>query len=391
MGIFSFLKRLGKEKEVEEVVLEKLAFSEIENWLEKKRKENEVKEKEIIILIKDKIRDFNADLRAKIIILKEFDLESKKAEDRIKGAVSNSRAQYIETVESLIDNLENLKETKFSELIKRIDKLFFEFNKASFRNYEIATILIGKEMANTKAGFKTFSKELLEIFNDNKEISELFQRIELIKLKLNLLSPIKGIGSEINENIASLNKKINQKEKENKKLSDKIERIKQSEDYKNMLKKKEAISELEEESKDNIFELKQLIDFKGLANFFHINKEQMNILKEHKEDFYSNFEKDNGKMIMALLDESKLNTNAILEKVNLIRTKIEEISNYKREIKKDETQEIYFKIKENIIEIGGLKIEKIKEEKRNEKLKVNKEELISSLKQELGKMNVELI
>jgi len=391
MGIFSFLKKLGKEKEIEEIVSEKLAFSEIENWLEKKKKENEVKEREILVLVKDKISNFNANLRTKIIILSRFDVEAKKAEDKIKGIVNNSRTQYIESVDNLIDNLENLKETKFSDLTKKVDKIFLDFNKASFKNYERATILIGKEMANIKEGFKTFSKDLLEIFNNNKEISELFQRIKFIKSKLNLLNPIGGSMNGVSDAIVFLNEKINQKEKENQRLLEEIERIKQSENYKNMLEKKEKISILKEESKDNIFALKQLIDFKALANFFHINEEQMNTLKDHKEDFHTNFKKDNGKKIMDLLDEAKLSTNEILEKINLIRAKIEETSNYRKEIKKDEIQELYYKIKETITEAGGLKIEKVKEEKRNEKLRENKIELINLLKQELSKMNVELV
>jgi len=43
------------------------------------------------------------------------------------------------------------------------------------------------------------------------------------------------------------------------------------------------------------------------------------------------------------------------------------------------------------LEIDNLKIEKIKEEKRHGKLKISKEELISILKQELAKLNVEFV
>ncbi|MCK5043567.1 hypothetical protein KAR52_01015 [Candidatus Pacearchaeota archaeon] len=391
MGIFSFLKKLGKKKEIEEIVAEKLALSEIESWLEKKEEENKIKEKDILVVVKDKIENFNADLRTKIIILNEFDVESRKVENKIKEVVINSRLLYIAEVNDLMAKLENLKETKFSDFSKKIDKIFFDFGKASSKNYERTTILIGKEMANMKEVFKTFSKDLLEIFNNNKEISELFQKIEFIKLKLSLLNPIDGDMIGIKDMLTSLNEKINQKEKENKILLDEIEKIKQSENYKNMLEKKEKISVLKEESKSNIFALKQIIDFKALANFFHINEEQMGILKNHKENFHANFEKDDGRMIMDLIDEAKLSNSAILEKVNLIRTKIEETSNYQKGIEEDETLKLYPKIKETVAEVGDLKIKKMKEEKRDEKLKANKEELISSLKQELDKMNVEII
>ena len=133
MGIFSFFKKFKKEKEIKEIFLEKLAFFEIESWLEKREKENEFKEKEILVLVKDKIENFNADLRTKIIVLNGFDVESKKAEDKIKGIVGDSRIQYIESVNNLMTNLENLKETRFSDITKKVDKIFFDFNTTSRR------------------------------------------------------------------------------------------------------------------------------------------------------------------------------------------------------------------------------------------------------------------
>ncbi len=161
--------------------------------------------------------------------------------------------------------------------------------------------------------------------------------------------------------------------------------------YLDSFKNNKKILSLKEDLRNDIFMFKQLLDFKALANFFHINEEQMTILKDHKENFQTNFQKDDGKMIIDLLDEAKLNNNIILEKVNLIRTKIEEASSYEREMKEDETPELYSKIKVVVLEVENLKIEKVKEEKRNEKIGINKKELIDSLKQELGEMKVEVI
>lgn len=391
MSILGFFKKLKLEKEKAEITSTKLTFSEIGAWLDKKNRENEVAEEKILLFIKARIKIFNVDLRAKIIILNQVDVKLKKSEDRIKEIVSNSREKYIETVENLIINLENLKETKFSNITKKINKLFFDFSKASFKNYERSTILIGKEMADIKTDFKTFSKDLLKIFEDNKEILEIFQKIESIKVKLSLLGPLDKSIMNIKETIVYLNEKIEEKEEENNRLLNEIKRIQQSNEYKNKLKEKEKIIGFEKDLKNDVFNLKQLIDFKSLINFFHINEEQMKILKDYKDDFHTYFEKDNGKIIMALLDEAKLNNNFILEKVNLIKTKTEKIKNYKKNIKKDETLELQNQIKEIIIQTDNLKIKKIKEEKRDETLKENKEKLTNSLKKELSKMNIELV
>jgi len=391
MGIFDFFRKIVKENRAEKIVNEKLAFSEIEDWIEKKIKENEFKEKEILVIIRGKIRRFSGELREKIVILESVDVEAKKEKDDIKGIVNNSRKDYIRAVENFLENLNNLDMNGFEEFMKKINKIFLDFNKSSYKNYERATILIGKEMGSIKEGLKVFSKELIKTFDKSKGVVDSFKRISLVKSKLDMISSIDRTLGRISETRLSLNEKIKGKEEENKKLLEEIEKIKKSGDYLERLRTQKKIESLKEELKNDIFGLKELLDFKALANFFHINEEQMSILKDHKEDFHANFEKDNGKMIIDFLDEAKLNNNTILEKVNLIRTKIEETSNYEREIKEDETRELYPQIKEVIIEIGNLKIEKVKEEKRHEKLKISKEESISVLKQELGKMNVEVI
>ncbi len=386
MGIFDFLK---KEKE-KEIISEKLTFSEIEDWIERKGKENEIEERELVISIKDRIKNLDNELEIKLSLLDEIDIESRKEDGRIKRVVSNSRIQYIGAINNLMANLGNLKETSFPDFIKKIDRALSEFNKTSFKNYERTTILIGKEMADIKEEVKSFSKDLVEIFNSNKEISELSQRIGLIKSKLNLLDSTEKNKIGIKKTIISLDEKIKQDEKENQRCLTEIEKIKQSENYKNMLEKKEKLNILKEEFREKILTLKQLIDFKALTNFFHTNEKQMNILKEYKTDFYTNFEQDNGKRILDLLEESKLNTNIISERENLIKSKKEILENYEKEIEKDETHNLNYKIEKITIEIENLKIEKVKERKRKEKLNINKEELASSLKQELGKINIEI-
>ena len=387
MGIFDFLK---KKKEIKEIISEKLTFSEIEDWIERKRKENEIEERELVISIKDRIKNLDNELKIKLSLLDEIDIESRKEDGRIKRVVSNSRIQYIGAINNLMANLGNLKETSFPDFIKKIDRALSEFNKTSFKNYERTTILIGKEMADIKEEVKSFSKDLVEIFNNNKEISELSQRIGLIKSKLNLLDSTEKNKIGIKKTIISLDEKIKQDEKENQRCLTEIEKIKQSENYKNMLEKKEKLNILKEEFREKILTLKQLIDFKALTNFFHTNEKQMNILKEYKTDFYTNFEQDNGKRILDLLEESKLNTNIISERENLIKSKKEILENYEKEIEKDETHNLNYKIEKITIEIENLKIEKVKERKRKEKLNINKEELASSLKQELGKINIEI-
>jgi hypothetical protein len=391
MGILDLFKKLVKENKVEEVIVEKLSFSDIENWISSKIKKNEFKEKEIIFKIEAKIEKLGKEVKEKIVVLENFNVNEKKEKENIKSIVIDSRKKYIESVEDLIRRLDNLEESKLKNFIDKINKFFFEFNKSSFKNYERATILIGKEMASVKESLKVFSREILEIFNENKSIIDSFNKLLKIKEKLNTTNSINKILESIEEKKLNLNKKVSEKEKENIVLEKSLEEIKIRPPYLENLDRQKKIETLRENSKKNILELKQLLDFKALSNFFHIFEEQMRIVKNHKEDFQTNFEKDNGMAIVELLDKSRLNNDLILEKVSQIRAKKEEVESHEKELKEDGTQEISQKIKVIIVEIGNLKIENVKEEKRDERFRENKEELIGLLKRELSLMNVEIV
>ncbi len=157
------------------------------------------------------------------------------------------------------------------------------------------------------------------------------------------------------------------------------------------LGKQKNIRLLEEELEKDILSFKQLIDFKALANFFHIFEKQMSIVKTYREDFQASFNKDHGEGILNLLSEAKLNNEMISEKIKQINNKNQEIIKKKQEIKKDETEELYSKITNIVLEIGNLINQKTREEKRHTKLKSTKEDMIKELKDEFKKMNVELV
>ena len=129
MGLFDLFKKLIKEKELEGIVTEKLAFSDIENWTKNKRKENELKEKEIINSVKEKIRLFNEQLKEKKGILENFDVESKKVEDRLKSVVNEGRKKYLESLEIFMENLNNIEKEDLGEFLSYVNQVFLNFDK----------------------------------------------------------------------------------------------------------------------------------------------------------------------------------------------------------------------------------------------------------------------
>ena len=391
MGIFDLFKKLVKKKESEEIVVEKLAFSDVEDWVRNKIKENELKEKEIIDSVKKKISSFNGQLKEKKDVLEIFDVESKKVEDRLKSVVNESRKKYIESLEIFMKNLNNIEKEKFGEFTSYVNNVFLDFNKKSHMNYEKTTILIGKEMGSIRDSLKTFSRELVGIFDKNKNIMDLSKSLAFIKLKLNQINQIDKVLGEIKEEIAFLGKKTVDKKEEEEKLLKGIEETKKTPSYLDYLNMQEKINFLEEEIKKDIQGLRQLIDLKALANFYHIFGDEMNTIKEYKENFEESFRKDNGLKILNLLENSKLNNNKILEKIEYIKARKEELKENKQKIKGDETQNLNLEKTRISKEVEELNIEKEKEEKRHEKLEISKEEAINVLKQEVSKLNVEFV
>jgi phosphatidate phosphatase PAH1 len=148
---------------------------------------------------------------------------------------------------------------------------------------------------------------------------------------------------------------------------------------------------LGEELEKDLLSLKQSIDFKALTNFFHIFKEQMDIVKSHREDFHTKFKEDDGESISRLLEESKLNNEVTSEKIRQINSKKEEMVKNEGKIEKDETKELSFKITNIILEIDNLNNEKVKEGKRNVKIKIDRERIIMEIKGNLIKEGVVIV
>ena len=392
MKFIDFFKKIKAKYKIEDSKQEskKVVFNELEDWTIEKRREIEDREKEILVLIKNKISEFVKNLDEKIIVLKEIDLSDKKAEDRIKSIVKESLDKYMGSLENFKEDLIKLEQEKLEEFVIKINEVFLSFEKKSNKNYQKANFLIGEEITATKNSIVYLSKYLTRILNENKDIIEVLKIISFTKLKLKQVNEIDETLKRTDERIRFLDEKIENLNKNNKEILERMDEIKKSENYLSNLRQKEEIKLSEKELENEIYRLKAMIDFKALANFFHAFEYQMNMVKVYKEKFEVEFQKDNGSNILSLLNESKLNNEIITSKITRINNKKEEIAKNKEIIKEDETSNLLDKIGISKTEVEKLNVEKIKDQKRSEKLKTNREEIINSLREELLKISVEV-
>ena len=389
MDIFDFLKKITKEKESEDVKADRISFSDAGSWIENKKKEIELKEKNLFVLIKARISQFTHNLELKINIAKSVDVNVKKAEDKLKSATEDGRSKYTESLEYFLKSLNNLHEDKIEKMVFTIDKLFSDFNKNSHMSYERATILIGKEMGDIKNDIRTFSKDLIGLFDSNKDIIEFSKAISIIEAKLKQVDEIKKDEDRVNEKIISLDKEISDKENESKKIFEEIEKIKKSPEYLGHLRNIRERASLNEDIERDFSNLMKIIDFKALANFHHIFEDKMERVKYYRDKFRINFEKDGGNEILNLLSIAKLNSQEILDKINDINSKREMLKN-KTEDDKDNTEELQAHIQKIMLEIDEMKNLKAREKKRLEKFKIIKEEIASKIKKDFEKIGVDL-
>ncbi|MFH1326829.1 MAG: hypothetical protein ABIH59_01750 [archaeon] len=390
MSFIGFLKKITGQEIIKEPTKERVAFSEIANWIQNKEKEVKDKENQVFILIKNKVLISIKELNEKVSALETFDLDSKKDKDKIKLIVKENLNNYIDHVKDFITSLNDLEEESFETFIIKTNAIFTDFDKNSYTNYQKATLLIGKEMATIKESTLSLSKYFEKTFKENKDIVSSSKILASVKLKLKEINEIDKSIEKNNNNIKDLENKISSIKEKDKKLLEEIENLKKSKEYLENLEKKDKVKSIKEKLEQEISNLRQLIDFKALTNFFHINKEDMSIVKEHKEDFKKEFKKDNGERILNLLNESNLITQNISSKLEQINEKNKEIIKIQGSIKKDETEVLLDKSKELNLEIEEPSIEKAKEQKNKERIQTKRKDTIDSIRQILTNLDVVL-
>jgi len=389
MGLFSFIKDILGEKEEEQVVEPKnLGFSDVSGWLDEKEKDIKVSEEEVFDLIGEKIKDFVNEFDEKIGVVKNIDIEKKKAEDRLKSMAMEGRSKYIECADILMKKLYKLDKVSLEKFGADVDKVFSDFNKSSNMSYERATILIGNEMGDVKDSVGGFSKDVVKILEENKTLVNSCNNVSAVRSKLSEINKIEKGFVKIKKELNEFDNKISKHQNQHSRVLDEIDNIKKGDDFVENLKRQEKIKLYGNELDDNIIGLRNVIDFKALGNFFHIFEDQMAVVQAHKNDFRDMFEKDNGAKIIELLNKAGLNKMDISDKVEKIISDKEKIINEKKEVKSDETLGLQIESKNIMQRIESLKDEKNKVGKRREKLEVGKEDLIKNVKEGMEGLGV---
>ena len=387
MGIFDFFRKKPTSAN------EKLALKNIDKFISDKKKETIEKEKQLFETIKSSFNEFIIKLDEKNNVLRNINLDEKKTDPRAKFIIRENLFHYIDNVDKLIKDLKELDSESLHELITDLDSLFINFEQKSRMNFEKATFLIGKELGEIKDTINNFVRNLKKNLDENKQVIENSKILSTMDKKLEELDEINNTLEDINNKIEENNLKIKTIEGDIAGTEIEIEKLKNSEDYQKEITFEAEINIKNEELEKEAYKLKEMIDFKKLANLFHYDSKKMTIINEYKLNFINIFKKDKLLSLVPLLGEANLSDSFVTKKTNLIMQKEKEIEKIKKEFNKKESNIISDLNKQSLnlkTEIDFLRKENGKEEKRKDKLQDDKNNVLALLKENLSRMNVDL-
>jgi len=294
-----FKKEDKNSKNINEVVtLEQLNLK-----IEDKIKENSKKSNQLKNDIINRINQFNTEIKSQIEILENVDISKRKEHDKIKLIVKENLIIYINHLKNLINNLKNIENLEFKEGMNKLFFILNEFDRKSHNSFEKVTILIGKELKTVKESLNNFMRNLDNVIRDSKTFFEEIEDCNKLNFMFLGLKQIKNYEEDLNKKIEVFNEEIKTKNKEKELIKQKIERIKNSEEFKRDLNEKyiheEKINELENELRL----IKQKINFKLLVKYFHHDNKKSLIISEYANNFKSSIKDDEELKIFELVKE----------------------------------------------------------------------------------------
>jgi hypothetical protein len=356
MSIFDFLKH--KKKVEEETITTKYNLENLPSLIDEEDKKINDNSERLKNELKEMVNHFSSEIKGKIPELKLINLDNRKEEQRLKDIVMTNLNDYIDSLEKLIEDLERIETNQTEKYVEKIQFIFNYFSKSSRMVYERATILIGKKLAEVRNITNNFAKEFNEKLELNKENSEKMNLIKTIQDNLKEWEEAKEVQKQIERSVVDFEKKI-AKIKEEKQLVEKnYEEYKKSNEAKKVIESQEILKQENKNINDDLLKLKQDINLKSLAKYFHNDSKKNKIIKKYSENFLDSLKDDSNLEIISLIKEA--NQKFDEEKIKKLRQRILEQNILTEDVKIQDFNNLLLKL-DSELKYESNKIEKEKE------------------------------
>src|SRR3989338_3271457 len=323
--IKKFFEKNGEEQK--QIEVERITFKELDQKinleeinLEKER--NELKNK--VISISDV---FINEAEGKIKVLNLINIDSKKEEEKLKNIVKDGLDLYIYCINELIINLKILSSLKTEDYFRKLLSAIQDFSRNSIKAREKATILIGKEIKETEDVIKSFLAKCNFIFNEYNRLNNKNEKLKMIKKMLMEFSESLHFEELLNKEVKSLNEIFIKNKDQLKHINNQITAIKNNLEYAQDLEKRDKFATEKQRLESEIRTIKEKINFKLLAEIYHVNNEKFDIVKKYSSNFKRSLIEDKTLDIVAILGEAKINGDIDLTLFGKIQEKIIKFEN----------------------------------------------------------------
>jgi len=376
MGIFDIFKK----KKIEEVKIQEFSFNEIVQKMDKELSKSEKEIDEIKNKMKSNLESFISELNSHVNILKSVNIDHRKEEERIKLIVKENLYFYTSYLEKLIIKLEKISfNLTTQEYLLEIQTIMNNFSKDSFKSFEKATILIGKEMGNVKHSISEFTGNFLGLIAENSSIFEKIRKINSFKSLQKELRDTKLIKSNIESSISSLEESKKNLAISKEAAEKELEVFLKSPEYKKLDHERENIdSELRELNRE-ISKIKDKINIKELLKHYHSDEKKSIFLKKYQENFITSLETDKEFHLAKLTKEANgLETEPELRNIS---HKLDELTERARR-NTAESRRISFESKVNNLkmDIANTEDKILDEKKKIERFSEKESQITSNLK-----------
>lgn len=377
MSLLERLKKIFKEEKKVKSNNEAITLENVYSKIEEKIKNNSEKSNQLKNEIINRVNKFNTEIKLLIEILEKLDISDKKEHNKIKLIVSENKNIYINQLKNLINNLNNIENLEFKEGVNKLFFIINEFYRKSHNSFEKATILIGKELRNIKELLNNFARDLNIIIDNNKKLFEEIEISEKLHLFFIELKKIKDFEEELKKKIENFNEEIKTKNKEKELIIEMIEKIKKSEQYIRDVKEKDEHKEQLNNLENELRLIKQKINFKLLAKYFHYDNKKSKIIIEYTNNFKPSIIDDKELRIIDLVKEAQgIELNSLYELRNrIIKISDQMVTQTDKEIARLETN-----LKELGYSIFGIRSSIEIETKKIEKIIQRKDKIIDEIK-----------
>lgn len=319
MSLFNFFRR--KEK-TQEPILKIYTLENLPALIEEELKNLGNNSEKLKNELKEMTNLLSSEIKEKIPKLKTLNLDKRKGELKLKEIVTTSLHDYISFLERLIKDLEKVEPKETEKYIKELQSTFNRFNKSSRMIYERATILIGKELAEVRNRIDNFAREFNEKLESNKEYFEKRNLIKVIQNNLEELKESRKIQDQIKDSILDLERKISKIEEEKRLSEEGYEQYKKSNEAKKFIEEQEKIKQENKIINEEVLKLKQEINLKNLATYFHEDQKKIKIIKDYSENFLNSLKQDYALSIVNLLKEANQNIDG--ERIKELKQRLAE-------------------------------------------------------------------